>query len=164
MIIFEKTLENIGAYFINLGFAVVVSVIISYFTAILLVPVLASKFIPLKINKKKGIVGKFAEASDRAFLAIEHGYAAIVKYIIIRRKRFILLIIAVAAAPILFFPRLGFEFLPGLPQTQVQLKMQFPNGTLNEEIFRETMRFEQEVRPLFPPVKDTSIEIIGVER
>ncbi len=161
MIIFEKTLENIGAYFINLGFAVVVSVIISYFTAILLVPVLASKFIPLKINKKKGIVGKFTEASDRAFLAIEHGYAAIVKYIIIRRKRFILLIIAVAAAPILFFPRLGFEFLPGFAADAVQLKMQFPNGTLNEEIFRETMRFEQEVRPLFPPVKDTSIEIIG---
>lgn len=161
MLIFEQELGVIGAYFTNLGFAVVVSVIISYFTAIFLVPVLTSKFIPLHVNRGRGVIGKIKGIFDTLFQFIERSYEAVLTYTIHRRKRFIVLIILLAFFPFLLLPRLGYSFIPDFTQDAVSVFMRFPPGSTNEEMYRTAKEYEEKIQPFLPEVANRSLEIIG---
>ena len=158
LLIFEKQVGIEATYFIMLGFTVIVAVLVSYFTAILLVPVLASKFIPLNIHKKKGGIGRIA---DGVFQSMERGYRSVLRYMSGRRIRFILLIIAVAFAPLMLFPKLGFGFVPDMAQDAMNIRIEFPTGTINAEMKNVTEQYIEDIRDVIPPVKNTVIEVVG---
>ena len=161
MLLFEKEIGVIGAYFTNLGFAVVVSIIISYFTAILLVPVLTSKFIPLNINKTKGFIGNINSLFEFIFSTIENIYRSILGYILQRRKRFIVFIIVIAFLPFLLITKLGFSFLPSFAQEGISVDFVFPVGTNNEDMYDTALDFKERIDSLLPEIKNTKLEILG---
>ncbi len=161
MLLFERELGVVGAYFTNLGFAIVVSIIISYLTAIFLVPVLTSTFIPLHINKTKGVIGKINSFFEWMFAFIENVYKAILDYIVLRRKRFILSIVVIAFLPFLLIASLGFNFLPSFAQEGIEASFTFSAGTTNEQMYTTALDFDERIRPLLPEVKSNQLEIVG---
>ena len=158
LIIFEQQLGEVATYFILLGFTVIIAIIVSYFTAILLVPVLASKFIPLNIHGNKGKIDRIV---DGIFQSIERGYRAMLRYMSERRIRFIFLILIAASAPLMLFPKLGFNFFPDIAQDAMEVKMTFPAGTINAEMKHITEQFIEDIRDILPPLESTVIEVVG---
>ncbi|NLM00174.1 MAG: efflux RND transporter permease subunit [Treponema sp.] len=136
LIMYGNELGMIGQVFEGLTFTIVVSLVCSLIVAIVLVPVLASKYLKLENiynpDKKKSIIGHALDKLDDLY---EIAVRKVLKY----KKTTIAIIIIIFIASLLYIPKLGFEFMPQSASNEITLNLEMPKGT-KLDVTEQTIR------------------------
>ena len=143
LVMFSGNLGMVGQIFSGLTFTIVFSLICSLAVAIILVPVLASKY--LKLNniaghRKDGKLAIIDNAMTRFFHAMDNGYAKAVKKVLHHKALFLICIIALLITSFVLIPKVGFVFMPGEASNSVTIQVSMPKGTkleVTDEVLRQ---------------------------
>ncbi|MDR0588994.1 MAG: efflux RND transporter permease subunit [Spirochaetaceae bacterium] len=153
LVAFQGMLEMAGEMFAGLAFTVVISLAISLFTAIVLVPVLSSHYLPLVTRKQKSLRGPLA-AIDRGFgrffTALEDLYRRAINRVLRHKLIVILVLLVLFAGSLFMIPRIGWVFMPQQEADSVSINVTLPMGTPlpeTEAVLRQIQLIvEKEVR------------------
>ncbi len=130
--LFRAQLGMMGELFSGLAFTVVISLSSSLLIAIFLVPVLTSKYLPLRSRLQRPLRGiwRLLDSSlERAFMALENLYRHILAVILRRRKITVLVIFLIFVGSLFLIPFAGFELMPEQEDDFVQIAVELPIGT-----------------------------------
>jgi len=152
IVIFANKLGMLGIMFKDMIFTIIISHIVSWIVAVFLVPVLASKYLPLTTREEKPLKRRVAVAMDRAIAkAIDGLIAAYKKALAACLKHRLATIgavaVALAASLLYFLPRLTIVFSPPMSQNSVTLSITMPLGTefsTTEKVVKEFAAIAQE--------------------
>ncbi|MDR2543243.1 MAG: efflux RND transporter permease subunit, partial [Treponema sp.] len=132
MVMFQGLLEVAGEMFSGLAFTVVISLSISLATAIFLVPVLCSHYLPIVTRKQvplKGALGKLDSKFEGFYAWLETKYKNAVRKTLNRKFLVILFLLLLFAGSIVLIPQIGWEFMPAQEEDNVNISATLPMGT-----------------------------------
>jgi HAE1 family hydrophobic/amphiphilic exporter-1 len=143
LVAFQGLLEMAGEMFAGLAFTVVISLGISLVTAIFLVPVLSSHYLPLVTRKQKpltGLLAKIDAGFERFFTALDNAYRRAVDRVLRHKLVVILFLSGLFVLSILmtgFIPlpkvlkdhTIGYVFMPEQEADSVTINATLPMGT-----------------------------------
>jgi len=132
LIMFQGLLELAGELFAGLAFTIAISLGISLFTAVFLVPVLASHYLPLVTRKQKplkGVLAKIDGKFEGFFSSLDNGYRWLVDKILRKKLIVVLSVLAIFVGSVIMIPRIGWEFMPQQEQDNVVVRATLPVGT-----------------------------------
>ncbi|MDR2467790.1 MAG: efflux RND transporter permease subunit [Spirochaetaceae bacterium] len=132
LVMFKSMLEVQGEMFAGLAFTIVISLTISLFTAIFLVPILSSHFLPLVTRKQRPLTGKLARIDgvfENAFAKLEHNYRKTVSHVLRHKALTCLVILLVFIGAIALIFKVGYVFMPEQEEDSVSINATFPLGT-----------------------------------
>lgn len=135
MIAFGSLIGIIGEAFLDLGFAISISLICSLFTSIILVPVLAGYY--LKVNPKS--VLQQTTISYRIYSV----YGNVVRWLLHHKIVSFIFLIVLFVVAMISLPNRGFILLPSNPETQVKVEMTLAKGTSIEETEEQLKELEK---------------------
>jgi HAE1 family hydrophobic/amphiphilic exporter-1 len=133
LVMFQGLLEMAGEMFAGLAFTVVISLLISLFTAAVLVPVLSSHYFPLVTRKQKPLKNaaliKLDSVFNGFFLWLDERYRRAVGWALRHKKVVILPLIVLffACFPAILF--IGWHFMPEEEADEVEINITLPLGT-----------------------------------
>jgi HAE1 family hydrophobic/amphiphilic exporter-1 len=136
LVMFKGLLEMPGELFAGLAFTVVISLAISLFTAIFLVPVLSSHYLPLVTRKQKPLTGRLAEIDakfERFFAWLDEKYRRAVNKVLRHKRVVILVMLAIFIVSVGLIPIIGWEFMPQQDDDNVRITATLPVGTPLQE-------------------------------
>jgi len=136
LVMFQGLLEIAGELFSGLAFTVVISLGISLFTAIFLVPALCSHYLPIVTRKQKplkGILLKIDSLFERFFIWLENIYKGAVKRVLKHKLIVVLFLLALLVVSIILIPIIGWEFMPAQDEDSVRVTATLPMGTPLQE-------------------------------
>jgi len=136
LVMFQGLLETAGELFAGLAFTVVISLGISLFTAIFLVPVLSSHVLPLVTRKQKPLKGGLAKIDavfEKFFTWLENKYRNAVRKVLHHKFIVISFLLILFILSILFIPIIGWEFMPQQEDDNVSISATLPMGTPLQE-------------------------------
>ncbi|MDR1986942.1 MAG: efflux RND transporter permease subunit [Treponema sp.] len=132
LVAFQGMLEMAGEMFAGLAFTVVISLAISLITAIVLVPVLSSHYLPLVTRKQKPLRGPLA-AVDRVFEGffnrLDSSYRWAVDKVLRHKLAVILLLLGLFGGSLFMIPRIGWVFMPEQAADSVTINVTLPMGS-----------------------------------
>jgi len=132
LVMFQGLLEMAGEMFSGLAFTVVISLAISLFTALFLVPVLTSHYFPLVTRKQKPLKGKLAKLDqhfERFFAWLENAYRRSVGWVLSHKSIVIITLSVLFVLSILLVPVIGWVFMPQQDEDAVSVTATLPMGT-----------------------------------
>ncbi|MDR0302057.1 MAG: efflux RND transporter permease subunit [Treponema sp.] len=136
LVMFQGLLEMAGELFAGLAFTVVISLGISLFTAIFLVPILASHYMPLVTRKQKPLTGMLAGIDakfERFFAWLEQKYRNAVRKVLKHKLIVIGFLAALFVISMVLIPVIGWEFMPQQESDNVSISATLPMGTPLQE-------------------------------
>jgi len=136
MIMFQGLLEMAGELFSGLAFTVVISLGISLFTAIFLVPVLCSHYLPIVTRKQVPLKGKLAEIDakfDNFFVWLDTKYRNAVRKVLNHKLIVILVLAVLLVISVILIPVIGWELMPQQESDNVSITATLPVGTALQE-------------------------------
>jgi HAE1 family hydrophobic/amphiphilic exporter-1 len=136
LVMFQGLLEVSGELFAGLAFTVVISLAISLFTAVFLVPVLSSHYLPLVTRKQQPLRGDLAKVDARFehfFVWLENNYRWAVGKVLKHKLIVILGLILLFVGSMFLIPRIGWEFMPQQDDDNVNISATLPMGTPLQE-------------------------------
>jgi HAE1 family hydrophobic/amphiphilic exporter-1 len=136
LVMFQGLLEMAGELFAGLAFTVVISLGISLLTAVFLVPVLSSHYLPLVTRKQKQLTGRFAKIDKRFgdfFIWLENKYRGAVRKVLKHKAVVIFSLILLFVISILLIPIIGWEFMPQQEDDNISITATLPMGTPLQE-------------------------------
>ncbi|MFO7964808.1 MAG: efflux RND transporter permease subunit [Desulfobacterales bacterium] len=124
-----------GIIFRPLAFVVVITLGISLLAALMLTPMLASKWLdPEKENPKvNGFIKKAYEHSEKGFKYLESRYTDLLDWSLRHRKTVIFLAVAVFISSLSFIPFLSTSFFPNRDTGDISVSFRMEEGTRIEE-------------------------------
>ncbi len=128
-----------GIIFKQLGVTLVATLMASLLVALMLIPMLASRLVkatPEALKKRKGAIGRIYGISEKAFEALEWGYARILEWALRHRRTTVVLAIAIFASSISLVPFLSTSFFPKVDTGDVNIRFRLPEGSRIEETNR----------------------------
>jgi HAE1 family hydrophobic/amphiphilic exporter-1 len=133
LVMFKSLLEMGGELFAGLAFTVVISLSISLFVALFLVPVLSSHYLPLVTRKQKPLTGPLA-ALDRKFESffvwLDEKYRNAVRKVLRHKLAVILALFFLFVGSIfLAIFVVGYEFMPQEEADNVSINATLPMGS-----------------------------------
>jgi HAE1 family hydrophobic/amphiphilic exporter-1 len=132
LVAFQGMLEMAGEMFAGLAFTVVISLAISLLTAILLVPVLSSHYLPLVTRKQKPLRGPLAKIDrvfEHFFNWLDDAYRWAVDKVLQHKVVVILLLVALLGGSLFMIPRIGWVFMPEQEADSVSINITLPMGS-----------------------------------
>ncbi|MDR0408786.1 MAG: efflux RND transporter permease subunit, partial [Spirochaetaceae bacterium] len=136
LVMFQGLLEMAGEMFAGLAFTVVVSLSISLFTALFLVPILSSHYMPLLTRKQvplKGVLAKIDGAFNNVLTGMENGYRKIVSKVLRHKMLVVGLLFLMFVGSLALIPKIGWVFMPEEAADSVTINVTLPLGTALEE-------------------------------
>jgi HAE1 family hydrophobic/amphiphilic exporter-1 len=136
LVMFKGLLEMPGELFAGLAFTVVISLAISLFTAIFLVPILSSHYFPLVTRKQKPLTGKLAEIDaqfERFFAWLDEKYRRAVNRVLKHKLIVIVVMLVIFVGSVVLIPIIGWEFMPQQEDDNVRVSATLPVGTPLQE-------------------------------
>jgi hydrophobe/amphiphile efflux-1 (HAE1) family protein len=115
----------IGKFFLQFGVTLSVAVLLSYLEAITLAPARCAQMLNVAGEDRKGI----GALVDRAFSALERGYARALERSLLRPWVSLAVGLAVLAGSGLLATRIPTEFVPSQDQSQLNVRLQTESGT-----------------------------------
>ncbi|MCL2138339.1 MAG: efflux RND transporter permease subunit [Treponema sp.] len=146
LVMFQGLLELAGELFAGLAFTVVISLAISLLTAIFLVPILSSHYLPLVTRKQKplrGILAKIDNVFARALNGLDNVYRRAVARVLRHKIIVILFMLALFVGSMLLIPRIGWEFMPQQQEDNVSITANLPVGTPLEDTENILRQFQE---------------------
>jgi HAE1 family hydrophobic/amphiphilic exporter-1 len=132
LVMFQGLLEMAGELFAGLAFTVVISLGISLFVAIVLVPVLSSHYLPLVTRKQKPLRGPLVGINDgfeRFFSWLDESYRRAIDGVLRHKVLVILALVVLLAGSVVMIPKVGWEFMPQQDADSVTVNATLPMGT-----------------------------------
>lgn len=131
LIMYKNELGIIGQVFDSLVFTVVFSLLCSLLVAIVLVPVLSSKY--LKLNPKNrvttGFIGSVNNALGNFFDKLDLAYANSIKKILKHKFLTVGIIFGLFVGSLFLIPVIGFVYMPSQAEDTVTVSLKMPEGT-----------------------------------
>jgi HAE1 family hydrophobic/amphiphilic exporter-1 len=153
LVMFQGLLEMAGEIFSGLAFTVVISLSISLFVALFLVPVLASHFFPLVTRKQKPIKNTLAPI-DKAFAGfftgLDNAYKNAVAKVLHHKTITITIIALLFIASVLMVPVVGYVLMPSQEANSVSISVTLPVGSPVAETEAILRRIEAIVKQEIP--------------
>ncbi len=136
-------IDNIMAVmFKQLAFAIIFSQIASLLISFLLIPMLSARIPALKETKKIGILRLFDAGLNKMYVAYEKA----LRFVLKRRKRFLLAVILVFVASMAVLGNIGMTLMPSTDEGTLSISIETPSGTKLEDTDELTRRVEEIVR------------------
>jgi len=133
IILFKNQLGFIGLMFQDLVYTVVISVVVSLFTGICLVPVLASKWLPIYSRTQKPLSNSLVRYIDervaKSIIAFTNAYQWVLSKALKHKLVTILLVISALGGSILAFGKLDTIIMPRLNSDTLVISIEMPLGT-----------------------------------
>jgi len=130
--IFRSQLEYMGEMFSGLAFTIVISLSISLVVAVVLVPVLTSKYLPLS-TRLETVLPPWLDRIDRKmdgfFRGMENKYKKGLSWVLSHKKISIIFVVVLLAASCTLIPIAGFELMPSQEEDSVTVSATLPVGT-----------------------------------
>jgi HAE1 family hydrophobic/amphiphilic exporter-1 len=164
LVMYSEGLGMVGQIFGGLTFTIIISLVCSLIVAIVLVPVLSSKYLKLEQiqgRRKTGIIGIADRAMSRFFDKLDNAYAKSVRGVLHHKVATLLVIFGLLVGSIALIPTVGFEFMPSEASNSVSVSLEMPTGTKlssTEDVIRQMETIVlQEVKG----IKTTTLSIGG---
>jgi HAE1 family hydrophobic/amphiphilic exporter-1 len=122
----------VGILFRPMGYTVIFSLAASYFVAMVLVPLLASRFLKVERLKNPGGInfkGKLLRVSRRIFDAIDDHYQKVLSWCITHKTLVVLGMVLALVASLPLMNLIGAEFIPQIDEGQFDINLKLPVGT-----------------------------------
>ncbi|MDR2766923.1 MAG: efflux RND transporter permease subunit [Treponema sp.] len=136
LIMFQGLLEMAGELFAGLAFTVVISLAISLVTAMILVPVLSSHYLPLVTRKQQPLSGSLI-VWDNKFAAfftwLDEKYRNAVRKVLRHKLVVCLSLLGLFIASCFLIPVIGWVFMPEEAADNVSISATLPMGTALEQ-------------------------------
>jgi len=132
LVMFKGLLEMAGELFAGLAFTVVISLGISLFTAIFLVPILSSHYLPLVTRKQKPLTGFLSVIDskfEQFFTWLENKYRGAVRKVLGHKLVVVIFLLVLFAGSMFLIPKIGWEFMPQQNEDNVTISATLPMGT-----------------------------------
>jgi HAE1 family hydrophobic/amphiphilic exporter-1 len=132
LIMYKSELGVIGEIFQGLAFTVVISLVCSLVVALVLVPVLASKYFKLGNRSERKLVGVWAKADSRLqsfFDAMDDRYSRAIRWVLKHKKITLGAIAGLFVLSLASMPLLGFVYMPNQASDAVVVNVTLPVGT-----------------------------------
>ena len=146
VVMFKADLGIMGVMFNDLAFTVVVALASSLFVALVLVPVLSSKYVKIYTKKQRPVKTRFIAAidniSENFFIKIEGFYRKALTAALQKRKITIGVITLVFVVSVILVPLAGIELTPAMSEDEVVLAVELPTGSTLETTEEIMTRFE----------------------
>lgn len=152
LIMYKKELEIIGEIFSGLAFTVVISLLCSLIVAVVLVPVLTSKYIKIGTKKERDLASRpdFIVRLDTTlgnfFETLDSRYFKALQWVLRHKTQTILAIVVLFALSIALIPVVGFVYMPESASDAVELEVTLPVGTKLETTEAVLKQFEEIVK------------------
>jgi HAE1 family hydrophobic/amphiphilic exporter-1 len=145
MVMFQGLLEMAGEMFAGLAFTIAISLGISLFTALFLVPILASHFLPLVTRKQKPLKGALAKVDAKFegfFKWLDTKYRNAIDKILRKKLLTVIIILALLVGTFILIPIIGWEFMPQSEEDSVTVSATLPVGTTLQETEAVLQQFQ----------------------
>lgn len=149
----------VAVMFKQLSFAIIFSQVASLLVTFLIIPMLSARIPALKDSKKHKILRPFERFMDKLYVVYEKG----LRFVLKRRKRFLLSVIGVFVLSLVVLANIGMTLMPETDGGNVSISISAPHGTELEETDRITKKIEDiviqrdDVETLFSTVGGGSI-------
>ena len=128
-----------GIIFKPLAFVVVITLLASLLTALMLTPMLSSKWLKPSMvtsENKTGLFRQFYLITENAFQYTEEGYKRILSWSLHHRKTVVVLAIVVFLSSLSFLPFITTSFFPSRDTGDISISFRMEEGTRIEETLR----------------------------
>ncbi|GHU92128.1 multidrug ABC transporter [Spirochaetia bacterium] len=147
MFIFKNDLEIVGIMVQDLIFTIVISLVSSLVVAMFLVPVLASKYLPLHTKAEKPLKNRALIAIDKAIGGaldgIARAYRKALQAALRHRAVTIILVIAAFAGSAIALTKLNVVLVPSMDPDIVTMSVEMPLGTPYEDTLALVLEMEE---------------------
>jgi HAE1 family hydrophobic/amphiphilic exporter-1 len=136
LIMFKGLLEMAGELFAGLAFTVVISLATSLLTAMFLVPVLSSHYLPLVTRKQQpltGVLAKWDKYFADFFTWLDNKYRNAVRKVLRHKLVVCLSLLGLLAISCALIPVIGWVFMPESASDNVSITATLPMGTALEQ-------------------------------
>ncbi|HRY53544.1 MAG TPA: efflux RND transporter permease subunit [Spirochaetia bacterium] len=159
VIFFRNQLGMMGIIFQDMIFTIIIANLVCLVVAVTLVPVLASRYLPIVPRSEKPLRNRRLAALDagigRGIDAVNRAYRRILAACLRHRGATIGLVVAAIVGSVAFFlPRLTIVFSPPMEANSVTLSVTMPLGTRFEETQAVLDRFAEIAQEELKGVKD----------
>ncbi len=140
-----------GILFKQLGFVVVITLMASLVTALMLTPMLASRWVratPRALRQRRGITGRFYARSEAAFEAVEAAYGRLLAWALGHTRSVLVLAVAIFAAGVSLVPFISTSFFPRVDTGEVSVSYRLAEGQRIEE----TERVARQILAIMPRI------------
>ena len=130
--VFKSQLAMIGELFSGLSFTVVISLLSSLMVAMFLVPVLASKYLPIRSNRQRpreGLSKGIDEVLGRFFEGLDNLYRRALTRVLRRKLVTIITVLVIFVSSLGLLTIASFEFMPDMEDDFIELSVELPLGT-----------------------------------
>lgn len=121
-----------GIWFGQLGMIVVVTVVVSTFAALTLVPMLSSKLLKLEpagtSRKKTNFGRKLDNGIEKVLTRLDQKYKNILKWALIRKKWVVIVSFVLFIGSFFLIPLVGTEFMPEADNGRIAITAELPTG------------------------------------
>ena len=137
MIIWQDGLEMIGELFSDMIFTVVISLTVSFFIAVTLVPAMCSKLVKLYTHKQKpiknGVMKRIDEFGESILTGLENTYRNMLAFSLRNRLMVLTLVLVVLVMSFLKISTMGLNMMPqGTSDDSLSVDITLPVGTSME--------------------------------
>ncbi|MGI5092858.1 efflux RND transporter permease subunit [Treponema socranskii] len=141
MLMFKGQLGMMGQIFNDLAMTIIFSLLCSLIVAIVLVPVLSSKYLRIDklADRGEGVRFEINRRFTHFFSRLDDAYARGVKFVLHRRKLCIFSLIGLLVLSVAAVKFIGFIFMPEPASNTVSVKFELPKGT-RLEVTDDTLR------------------------
>ena len=141
MLMFKGQLGMMGQIFNDLAMTIIFSLLCSLVVAIVLVPVLSSKYLRIDklADRGEGVRFEINRRFTHFFSRLDDIYARGVKFVLHRRKLCIFSLIGLLVLSVAAVKFIGFIFMPEPASNTVSVKFELPKGT-RLEVTDDTLR------------------------
>ena len=130
--LFRSQLEFMGEMFSGLAFTIVIALATSLVVAIVLVPVLASKYFSINTRlelKLPPLLERIDNVMERFYRALENRYKKALTWVLKHKKITLIAVAALFVGSCAAIPLAGFELMPSQDQDTVRISLDLPPGT-----------------------------------
>lgn len=146
LLMFRAGLGVLGEIFSGLAFTIVISLASSLLVAMVLVPVLSSKYLTIYTRAQRPLTGTLQKADTwlyRFFETMDNGYKKLLALVLRHRARTLLGVLGVLVLSLAMIPILGLEFMPNQSQDTIQVNVTLPIGTRLDVTEEVLLQMEQ---------------------
>ncbi|QQO07454.1 efflux RND transporter permease subunit [Breznakiella homolactica] len=147
ILLFKSRLSMIGELFEGMIFTVAIALISSLVVAIFLVPVLASKYLPIDTRVQKPLKNKVLRTIDDAVAgaisAMGRGYRRLLSGAINHRFATMVIVVAAFIGSVLAMTKMPIVMIPPMNEDSVTLNVELPLGTRYEETLAVMLQLQE---------------------
>lgn len=164
LIMYSSELGIVGQIFSGLTFTVVFSLLCSLVVAVVLVPVLSSKYLKLEnlANRRlTGVMGKIDRGIGHFFEKLDNAYANGVRWVLHHKALTIIVILVLLVVSLVMIPVVGFIYLPDQASNSISITLEMPKGTRLETTDEVIRQLENLVMQNVKGLKSTTASVGG---